>query len=211
MKCYLCVGNGITKEHVPAKCFFPIDKRINLMTVPSCELHNTKTSLDDEYIRNVISLTRGTNEIAGKLFEDKGFKSMLNSSGLARVMTKNPQRLNFVKDDETSTNLTFMVDRFRFDNGLRKIAFGLYFYNYKETWMTELFIATEHFITTDYLPDPIAKKIKNLPDLKVSAKYHGYNQDVFKYAFVESESHIQKLLLMNFYNFFEVWAIPFFK
>jgi len=121
MKCYLCENKGTTKEHAPAQCFFPEDKRMNLITVPSCALHNTATSLDDEYIRNVITLSKGTNEDAANIFRDKGFKSMQNSAAFSSVMTKNPNWLNFVRDDETTKNLTLQINRFRFDKALKKI------------------------------------------------------------------------------------------
>jgi len=74
--------------------------------------------------------------------------------------------------------------------------------------VTELVIATEHLITIEYNTDPIAAEIKRYPDLKASAKYEGVNQDVFKFAFLESTNHPQKFLLMKFYEFFEVWAFP---
>jgi hypothetical protein len=56
--CYYCNEIATTKEHTPPKCFFPKKKdlpsgspdyRKNLITVPSCEKHNTGRSKDDEY------------------------------------------------------------------------------------------------------------------------------------------------------------------
>ena len=55
--CYMCDSYAVTVEHVPPACLFPekkdskdIDFRKNLITVPSCEIHNSKKSDDDEFL-----------------------------------------------------------------------------------------------------------------------------------------------------------------
>ena len=55
-KCYVCGREATSREHVPPRCFFPDDNRYRkqLITVRSCTEHNEDTSLDDEYVRNVI-------------------------------------------------------------------------------------------------------------------------------------------------------------
>ena len=49
--CYMCDSIATTREHVPPKCLFPEKKDIgddiyrqNLITVPSCDKHNTSKS-----------------------------------------------------------------------------------------------------------------------------------------------------------------------
>ena len=58
--CYYCgiklQPNTLTKEHVPPKVFFPNTDRDNLITVPSCHLHNSGKSNDDEYVTATIEL-----------------------------------------------------------------------------------------------------------------------------------------------------------
>lgn len=54
MYCYFCGRPSIGAEHVPPKSFFIKGKRENLITVPSCELHNQDKSKDDEYIRSLL-------------------------------------------------------------------------------------------------------------------------------------------------------------
>jgi hypothetical protein len=56
-QCYMCDAPATSKEHVPPKCIFPERKdsdgqylREGLITVPSCELHNSKKSADDEFL-----------------------------------------------------------------------------------------------------------------------------------------------------------------
>ena len=56
-ECVYCGTLGyITNDHVPPKCLFPPDARLNLVTVPACEKCNSGFRLDDEYFRVIISL-----------------------------------------------------------------------------------------------------------------------------------------------------------
>ena len=60
--CYMCDEESTSSEHVPPKCLFPeqkdlpegVDLRKSLITVPSCDLHNSKKSNDDEYYSIVL-------------------------------------------------------------------------------------------------------------------------------------------------------------
>src|SRR5207249_7535044 len=55
LQCYMCDRQATSHEHVPPKCIFPErkdtdgqDLRAQLITVPSCDIHNSKKSKDDE-------------------------------------------------------------------------------------------------------------------------------------------------------------------
>ncbi len=54
--CYACSRTATTREHAPPISFFPSELRKNLITVPSCRLHNNDNSADVEYVRNVLVL-----------------------------------------------------------------------------------------------------------------------------------------------------------
>lgn len=69
-KCYMCHRDADSREHVPPKCLFPEKKdvgtsayRNNLITVPSCELHNSNKSKDDEFLMVSIAGIIGNNSI----------------------------------------------------------------------------------------------------------------------------------------------------
>ena len=64
----MCDALATTREHAPAKSFFPEKYRLNLITVPACPLHNLENAEDVEYVRNVICGQRGTNELAAQVF-----------------------------------------------------------------------------------------------------------------------------------------------
>jgi len=77
-KCYRCDAEATSDEHVPPKCLFPEKKdlpeedyRKNLITVPSCEAHNTARSHDDEYLFCVLVASYENNPVARQHFETK--------------------------------------------------------------------------------------------------------------------------------------------
>jgi hypothetical protein len=58
--CYACDQPATTKEHAPPYSFFPKGKRQNLITVPSCSVHNCDNAPDVEYVRNAIAFHAGS-------------------------------------------------------------------------------------------------------------------------------------------------------
>ncbi len=54
-KCAYCGKTATSKDHVPPKCIFPSEKE-NLITIPACDLHNTKRSNLDELLLQFLGL-----------------------------------------------------------------------------------------------------------------------------------------------------------
>jgi hypothetical protein len=77
--CYMCQSEATSKEHVPPLCLFPEQKdlpkgedlRKNLITVPSCEVHNIEKSGDDTYLLYLLVLNLPSNEIAYNQYATK--------------------------------------------------------------------------------------------------------------------------------------------
>ena len=207
-ECYMCENVAVSVEHIPAKCFFPANKRKNLLTVPSCKEHNEDTTLDDEYIRNIISMAKGNNQVAVDLFKDKGIRSLGKSPRLSKLIAKNPGIMNWVKDDDRTKTMTYAIDRNRFDKTMRKIAYGLYFHTFKRRWNCFLQISTRHFVKENNEPDDISPILYGHVLLQETIKTYGNNPDVFQYGFLNFQKSDRQILLIKFYEFFEVWVIP---
>jgi hypothetical protein len=69
-RCYRCASIATSREHVPPRNLFPevhesggIDYRINLITVPSCDAHNSAKSKDDEFLMVSLAGIVGNNSI----------------------------------------------------------------------------------------------------------------------------------------------------
>ena len=97
--CYMCGECVTSREHVPPKCLFPEKKdlpkgfnlRKNLITVPSCDLHNTHKSQDDQYLQLVLTCT----------FEGNNTKTNLFNTKVMRAFDRKPQLLaGFMKQRE---------------------------------------------------------------------------------------------------------------
>jgi len=208
MKCYICNNTATSEEHVPAKGFFPEGRRSNLIKVPSCNIHNEDTSKDDEYVRNMITMAKGANSIAADLYKIKVVKSFERSPALQERIMKDPLYLNYIENDATTRRLTFKVERERFDKVMKKIAYGLHFHKYKETWKKELYISTDKQISPSYETDILVSAIKK-HDFKKSIKvFEGNNPEIFQFAFIEFLNRSEKVVLMKFYEDYEAWAFP---
>src|ERR1017187_6554622 len=68
--CYMCAARATSREHVPPRNLFPeasesggVDYRLNLVTVPSCDAHNSAKSKDDEFLMVSLAGIVGSNSI----------------------------------------------------------------------------------------------------------------------------------------------------
>lgn len=208
IKCYICNNAVTSDEHVPAECFFPKGRRSNLITVPSCNIHNQETSKDDEYVRAIITMAKGANNIAADHFYSKVLKSFERRPALKARIMKEPLYLNYIENNEATSGLTLNVERERFDKVMKKIAYGLHFHKYKETWEKELFISTEKQMTPSYETDILVPAIKE-HGFKNSIKvFEGNHPEIFQFAFIEFLNRSEKVVFMKFYEDYEVWAFP---
>src|SRR5262245_2453835 len=76
--CYMCDAPETSREHAPPLCLFPQFKefgrnlRRNLITVPSCDAHNSAKSKDDEFFRAVLLMQSAeSSDVARHLFFNK--------------------------------------------------------------------------------------------------------------------------------------------
>ena len=68
-------------------------------------------------------MTKGGNATSVSHFLDKGVTAFRKIPGLEKLITRNPMFFNFIKDDESTKNLTYEVNRIRFDRVVSKIAY----------------------------------------------------------------------------------------
>jgi hypothetical protein len=92
---YCGVMGCVTSDHVPPKCLFATNSRVNLITVPACHACNSSFKLDDEYFRMVISLRADLPEgSAADFLRDATRRSLLKpqaallKASLSRSLTR---------------------------------------------------------------------------------------------------------------------------
>lgn len=204
MSCYMCDKEKVSVEHAPPKSFFPSDMRKNLITVDSCQEHNEDTSLDDEYVKNLITMLIYGNTTAYKQFSEKTIKSFKRSPALLQSTTEKKHSVNF----NGVQTVAFEIDRDRVDLVMRKIAYALFYYKYNQRWLRKLITATTHLKTSEFKNDEFGQLIEKVQQNHTPI-YEGNNPDVFKFAFIELDDNIyNKFLRMKFYDGFEIWMIP---
>lgn len=88
IECVFCGATAKTRDHVPPKCIFPDDRRINLRTVPACEICNSKTKKDDEYFRMVLATAANDSNAAGSVLKKKIFPGATVRPGLLKQINR---------------------------------------------------------------------------------------------------------------------------
>lgn len=211
MSCYICGQPATSQEHAPARCFFPKGEVKGILTkVDSCASHNEDTSKDDEYVRNIIAMTIGNNEVALSHFLQSCVKSFIRSPKLLSATTKVRKRVYYKEkeNDDIKPTYAFQIDRDRIDLVMRKIAYATYFKKYGTTWNRELAIGTD-FLRHDGMDvDDFGHLIQSAKKVLDTPTFEGTNPEVFKFSFLQTESEDtnDQILVLKFYEGIEVWV-----
>ncbi|KMJ45967.1 hypothetical protein AB204_06040 [Xenorhabdus khoisanae] len=123
--CYYpgCEKIANTKEHIPPKSFFPSDKKLNLMTVKSCEDHNNSKTKDDIYALTQICLCCLTSD------EEQNINKVFSKSVIEQLQHNNKalQRTIFKNSKFSARGVSVPVDTERMDNFLNCLTLGVLF------------------------------------------------------------------------------------
>lgn len=215
--CYWCGRPATSKEHVPPKCLFPEDKdvkniydksfRDNLITVPSCDEHNTRKSHEDEYLMACLSGRVGNNAVA----------YVHNSTKVKRAKDRNPNMIKVDRDDILKIDKKefpvqwVTVDNYKLMHSFEAIARALYFYEMNKNFMGECRVVSNIFIHSD------TKKwsIFNIRAIEMIEKEQpqwgteiiGKNPDIFTYQFSPVDGFDCQTLALTFYKSTKIYAI----
>jgi len=151
--CYFCGKPATSKEHVPPKALFPkqkdspdkIDYRKNLVTVPSCDLHNSSKSKDDEYLLYVLTMSLPSNTVAKNQFLSKVRRAYEQRPGLLNRMASAYQSVT-VHDRETgewSNTVAVQTDHTRLLIAFEHIARAIHFHETGSVWVGTATVVVE--------------------------------------------------------------------
>lgn len=204
-KCYQCDSRGVTKEHVPAKSFFPDEHRKSLVTVPSCHNHNTGNSEDVEYVRNLITSHISANDVGMSHFQDKVVRSFENSPKLFDRSFRDASTV-FLKGEES---LTYRFEFPRFAKVMSDLAYGLYFKDCRKsftgTWGIFPLSLLSPATVFEGKPDGWEQYRNSLRQLKFAQKPTPQPR-VFQYGVVQWND-LQLIYKFVFYEGFAVVAL----
>ena len=136
--CYMCGRPATSSEHAPPLCIFPerkdtsegTDYRRNLVTVPSCDEHNSKKSRDDEYLLFALAGSYTSSNVGLTQFTTKVKRAFEYRPSKADDFTRRsaPVRLRRPEQVEWEDGLQVIVHGDRIDAVLMNCARALYFH-----------------------------------------------------------------------------------
>jgi len=146
--CYMCNAIATSREHAPPQCLFPKelsigrDLRKNLITVPSCDVHNSKKSEDDEFLRAILCLpAAGVSAVATQNFSEKVLSGARRSPSKYAVYAP---RADAVTPPGTSA---FIADRKRLDRCIEHMAKALCFHTCGVKWPYAMAVGSPQLLT----------------------------------------------------------------
>ena len=210
--CYMCDSVETSREHVPPACFFPPAKEIgrdlrrNLITVPSCDVHNSLKAKDDEYLLAIIAMTAALgNQVGQHQFFGRFLRAVARRPHVYR---------SFFRDRGTFANGTLhasKIDRPRFNRCIDQLARALYFHVYERKWPLPISIISPNIFSgiqsdqvVPYQPTEVAVEASRR--FLDGAPNRGENPEVFKYRVRYDESDQGYAFAAIFYGYFEVFA-----
>lgn len=215
--CYYCGKQATSDEHVPPKCLFPEQKdvfdifkkdyRINLITVPSCEDHNSKKSGDDEYLLACLAGILGNNSIA----------FVHNSTKIRRALERNDKLIDAeyshtIEIEEKKFPISILKsDNKRLVRSFEAIAKGIYFHENQKIYsgdfntISSIFNNTKDEKWNSFNRKSVAllTKERQLWNTKVK----GNNPEIFTFQFSPKDQFGSQTLALNFYENTVVFVI----
>lgn len=217
LTCYMCERPGTTDEHVPPRAIFPSAKdmggenhRVGLITVPSCPLHNTAKSDDDEFLMVSLAGIAGNNSIGYRHKLTKVDRAIRRSSFrlLEKIIVKKHRIIKVkIADNQFLKIIWGTPDAERLKRCFDRIVRGLH-YDY---FGSRLLGETRVMLGYLFHANPSAKNFNQFISRKVEMELldkskHGQNPDVFYYQVTEPDQFGLLLFRLCFYGGVNVYV-----
>lgn len=214
--CYMCNCEANTREHVPPKNLFPEAKdvagnyRNNLITVPSCEKHNSAKSSDDEFLMINLAGIFGNNSIGYQHKLTKVDRALRrNSSSLLKKLMNGSK---IIKTVEISKNKFVDIiwgtpDAARLQSCFDHIARGIHFHHFGMRFPGKIQIFMGYLFFKERNSKKWAEFIHDRAelDLKDKPKY-GENAEIFYYQVSDFDEFGLFMMRFCFYGGLHVYA-----
>ncbi len=213
--CYMCNEPKTSVEHVPPRCLFPqkkdlpdgVDLRKQLITVPSCDLHNSQKSKDDEYLLYTLLLNIPNNQTAENYFFKKALRAIERNPSLIQEITKTNIPVTAVDNEtgEVHRTVAVQIDEGRLHASLQSIGYALYYHHFDKPWPGTVQVYP-HFLM--HLTENNARDL-NAPNermqrctelLMESRERLGENPDVFCYQVAEGNDSVNLIVYLRIYE-----------
>lgn len=213
----MCESPATTVEHVPPRALFPEAKdvegknyRVNLITVPSCHLHNTAKSDDDEFLMVSLAGIIGNNSIGYKHKLTKVDRAIRRSSN--RLIEKALGKKRRTTKIDLENNLFLEViwgtpDAERLYRCFDHIVRGLHFHHFGKSLLGEVKPLLGFLFHSDRSAKNFTQFIADRAELDLAGKQqHGKNSDVFFYQVTDPDQFGLYLFRLCFYGGINIYA-----
>ena len=220
VSCYMCSGAATSREHVPPRCLFPelrdlpvgFDFRKNLISVPSCDLHNSEKAKDDEYLMFLLSTALQGNRFKQQHFETKVMRALRRKPAAYGAFMPNLTPVAIQEGNGPMVETcAFEVDVDRFSRCTRHIACGVLYHHTSLKPLNEVRVVTDAFAA---LKGPNAEETNRLfhdMTLRIGEAFslvpiQGENRPIFQYRLHTTAEGVHAVLMI-FYEGIRVAAI----
>lgn len=208
--CYYCGKAATSDEHVPPKTIFPKPKdspdgrdyRKNLITVRSCDEHNSAKSKDDDYLLYVLAMCLPSNEIAKHQFLTKVRRAISRKPALLQTLLIKFQEvtLHDVENDKWFKSIALQPNYSRLTSIFTHIAKAIYFLETASVWQGNVTMIIEFLISLENVAqnERQAEVERTANEFFAAIPHKGENQNIFTYQFVVLEGCA--MLRLNFFG-----------
>lgn len=214
----MCEDEATSAEHVPPKCLFPEAKdvkgynfRKNLITVPSCALHNLSKSSDDEFLMFSLAGLLDNNSVGHLHFFTKVNRAARRKEKdfIVKQILRNHKFESLKTIDDKVTIASIGEPNYeRLLSCFDSICKGIYYHEFGGKFCGDVrfFFGFLEYKdpTTQTLKKFIKKRYEAEPELLLEIK--GDNKSVFYYQFVKPDKDGLIALKLVFYGRAEVFV-----
>lgn len=215
LTCYMCDRPATSREHVPPRCLFPeakdigADYRQNLLTVPSCEAHNSGKGADDEFLMVSLAGIFGNNSIGYSHKFSKVNRAIRRSSyALLNQAIKNQEW--YVVEFGPNKFIDVVWGTPDYDRLLRcfdRVARGIHLaqFDFKFSGTTSAVLG--YISTKDPNPAEFQRFIRDKVAIELKGKPRlGSNPEVFSFQFTDADQLGLSLVHLQFYGGLDIYV-----
>ena len=213
----MCDSPASSREHVPPRNLFPESRdvngenyRRNLITVPSCDLHNSAKSHDDEFLMVSFAGIIGNNSIGYRHKFGKVNRAIRRSSN--RLLDEVIIEKKKIHTIELSENKFIDViwgtpDVERLNRCIDHIARGLHFHHFKLSFHGSVHVHLGFLKHDQPNPQTFSRFLKQKTKVELQGKpCNGDNPEVFFYQVTDKDQCGLFLFRLCFYGGLNIYA-----
>jgi hypothetical protein len=215
--CYMCVARATSREHVPPRNLFPeadenggVDYRLNLITVPSCNAHNSAKSTDDEFLMVSLAGIIGSNSI--------GYVHRLGKVDRAVLASANRLLEQVLLEKEEIYRVEIVENRFidliwgtpdidRLNRCFEHIAYGLHRHHFKQNFRGSVKVLPGYLREKDHNKQKFIELVRDRAEVDLVGKPRiGSNPAVFYYQVSDPDQFGLYMMRLCFYEGLTVYT-----